>query len=69
MYLHTHPDRRRTDTEPPVLPNLQHTSQADVLVAGKGNGGLLKERCALLGELWAAGVKVGEWEERGEMHV
>lgn len=40
-----------------MLPGLQRSSQADVLVAGKGSGGLLTQRCALLGELWAVGVK------------
>lgn len=40
-----------------MLPDLQRSSQADVLVAGKGSGGLLQERCLLLGELWAAGIK------------
>ena len=31
--------------------------QADVLVCAKGGGGLLKERMALVADLWAAGLR------------
>lgn len=31
--------------------------QADVLVCARGSGGLLKERMALVAQLWAAGLR------------
>lgn len=31
--------------------------QADVMVCAKGGGGLLKERMALVADLWAAGLR------------
>lgn len=40
---------------PPVA-GLPRLSQADVLVAARGGGGLLKERMALARSLWDAGI-------------
>lgn len=53
--LHTKADQC-CDTTDSVQMLIAH-AQADVLVCAKGGGGLLKERMALVADLWGAGLR------------